>query len=166
MHRSSKVTALGLIGLLLSGCALTPAEFSAKRYEISDTRVCKTWRSASNSGDSAFLRVAWDEVSRRGLDREKCQRLETDQDVAIGAGILIGLAALAAAKGGSAASGAAVGGSAGYGSTTYDYDWEWDQFYNQYRNLVWACRGVQTGQFADPSHCAGKLQTDWKWPAK
>lgn len=145
---------------------MSPVEFREKRYEVGDTRLCKTWRSAYTSKDAAFLWDVASEVNRRGLDAAKCQQLERNQDLAIGAGILIGLAAVAAAKSGGGAGGAAVGGSAGYGSTAYDYDWEWDQFYNQNHLLVWACRGVQTGEFAEQYHCAGKLQTDWKWPGK
>lgn len=47
-----------------------------------------------------------------------------------------------------------------------DFDWDWDQFYNQNGQLVWACRGVQTAQFAEPARCAFKPQTDLRWPAK
>nr|WP_143028912.1 hypothetical protein [Massilia sp. PDC64] len=47
-----------------------------------------------------------------------------------------------------------------------DFDWEWDQFYNSSYQLVWACRGVQSGQFADASRCAYKPQTDLRWPEK
>lgn len=45
-----------------------------------------------------------------------------------------------------------------------DFDWEWDQFMLQNGQVVWACRGVQTGQFAPEQRCAYKLKTDWKWP--
>ena len=30
-----------------------------------------------------------------------------------------------------------------------DYEWAWEQFYHSNGTLVWACRGVQTGQFAE-----------------
>jgi hypothetical protein len=76
----------------------------------------------------------------------------------------IGLAVLAIA-------GAAYYGAKGNAGATArmpvtDYDWDWDQFYNQYGQLVWACRGVQTAQFAELSHCAYKVQTDLRWPGK
>lgn len=162
----SKRIAAILVMTMLAGCAMSPADFRASRYEVGDTRLCKTWSSAATSGDSAFMSEVGDEVLRRGLSVAKCDQLERQQAVAIGAGILLGAAVIAAARHGGAGGGAAVGGGAGYATTVYDYDWEWDQFYNQSRSLVWACRGVQTGQFAEQQHCSGKLMNDWKWPAK
>jgi hypothetical protein len=50
--------------------------------------------------------------------------------------------------------------------TAPDYEWDWDAFYNEYRQIVWGCRGVQTGQFAPEDKCAFKLKTDYRWPAK
>ena len=47
-----------------------------------------------------------------------------------------------------------------------DKDWDWDQFYDRYGSLVWMCRGVQTGQFADEEKCDGEYQTDRRWPRK
>jgi len=41
----------------------------------------------------------------------------------------------------------------------YDVDWDWDQFYHSTGSLVWACRGIQTGQFADLYRCSGKSST-------
>ncbi len=47
-----------------------------------------------------------------------------------------------------------------------DQEWDWDGFYNEYRQIVWACRGVQTGQFAFDERCAFKTKTDYRWPEK
>lgn len=66
----------------------------------------------------------------------------------------IGLVVLAAASGGG------VGG--GYKPAAVDYDWDWDMFINNGR-YQWACRGLQTGQFAEQSRCAYKIQVD-RWP--
>jgi hypothetical protein len=162
----SRRIASALIATMLAGCAVSPTDFQAKRYEIGDTRLCKTWKSAAASGDVAFQNNVGEEVFRRGLNAGRCAQLEREQAVAIGAGILLGAAVIAAARNGGVGGGAVAGGGAGYASTTYDYDWEWDQFYNQNRALVWACRGIQTGQFAEQQHCAGKMMTDWKWPGK
>ena len=52
------------------------------------------------------------------------------------------------------------------GGGTYDYDWSWDQFYNKNYQLVWACRGKQTGQFADLENCTNKPKNDFTWPNK
>ena len=47
-----------------------------------------------------------------------------------------------------------------------DNEWYWDEFYNQSYQLVWACRGAQTGEFAEVWRCNGRPQSDWKWPQK
>ena len=44
-----------------------------------------------------------------------------------------------------------------------DHEWDWDGFYHQGQH-VYVCRGVQTGQFAEYEHCAGKSQNDDRWP--
>jgi hypothetical protein len=67
---------------------------------------------------------------------------------------------------GLAASGGGSGGGYGNSYTPVDYDWAWDQFYNQYGQLTWACRGKQTGQFAYNSSCAYKTVNDLTWPSK
>ena len=58
------------------------------------------------------------------------------------------------------------GGGGGSNYAAQDYDWAWDEFYNQHYQLVWACRGKQTGQFADLEKCAYKYKSDITWPAK
>lgn len=58
------------------------------------------------------------------------------------------------------------GGSGGSGYAPQDYDWAWDEFYNENYQLVWACRGKQTGQFSDFDRCSGKLKIDNEWPGK
>jgi hypothetical protein len=61
-----------------------------------------------------------------------------------------------------AAAAAKGGGGGGYAESGSD----WDQFYNQYGQLVWACRDIQSGRFTEKSNCAGKLQVDNRWPGK
>ena len=48
----------------------------------------------------------------------------------------------------------------------HDIDWAWDQFHHSTGSLVWACRGIQTGQFAEHTKCAGKSKNDDRWPNK
>jgi len=43
---------------------------------------------------------------------------------------------------------------------------DWDAFYNQYGQIVWACREVASGRFTYDTNCYGKSQTDWRWPSK
>ena len=48
-------------------------------------------------------------------------------------------------------------------------EYHWDQFYNEYGNLIWRCRtdgGPNSGQFALDSKCATKPMIDIKWPGK
>lgn len=57
-------------------------------------------------------------------------------------------------------------GGGGTAPASSDWDWDWDQIYNQYGQLVWMCRGIQTTQFAESARCAYKPQTDLRWPGK
>ena len=72
-----------------------------------------------------------------------------------GAAFLIGAGAYAATHngGGAPASGQPI-----------DYDWDWDFTYINGQQRGWTCRGVQSGQYADQSHCLNMAQTDWRWP--
>ena len=58
-----------------------------------------------------------------------------------------------------------IGGSGGgYSSSSYaetDRDWDWDYMPE---NRQWVCRGIQTGQFAEPHNCSFDLQNDDRWP--
>ena len=162
-----KCVAIFLVAALMTSCAMSPEQFQKERYSVGDARLCKTWRGAVASDDWPFITDVGDEIVRRGLDNVKCAQIERNQALAIGAGVLVGAAVVAAARnGGGVGAGVAVGGGAGYAGANYDYDWEWDEYYSANNELVWSCRGVQTGQFAEPERCVGKTQTDFKWPAK
>lgn len=65
-----------------------------------------------------------------------------------------------------AASAASDGGGGGYSAPASDYDWDWDAFNDQYYNLQWRCRGIQTGEFADNDNCAFDYKDDDRWPEK
>jgi hypothetical protein len=51
------------------------------------------------------------------------------------------------------------------GKAYYDSDYAWDEFYHRGRT-VWACRGVQTGDFVSESLCAFQPKSDSHWPSK
>jgi len=53
------------------------------------------------------------------------------------------------------------GGGGGGGHAPSDSDWDWDY---QPKNGQWACRGIQTGQYAELSKCAGDYKDDDRWP--
>jgi hypothetical protein len=141
----------------MTACATSPEAFRRNPYQVSDSQLCRTLTSSAAERDYSFKSEVRSEVERRGLSDESCATMVRNQNVAIGAVALIGAVAVAAARN---------GGGGGGGAPSTDYDWDWDQFYNEYRQLVWACRGVQTGQFADTWRCNGKFRTDARWPQK
>jgi len=151
----------GVLALVLTGCAITPQQFERDRYSMSELAVCKAAVDAIKSGDYSFKSSVESEAGRRGLTGEKCVTLlqEDQRQKAMAAALIIGaIAVAAAARGGG-------GGGTGSSYAATDYDWDWDMFYNEYRQLVWACRGVQSGQFADQSRCAYKVKADTRWPS-
>jgi len=80
------------------------------------------------------------------------QKKHTKKDFSVSktAGLIIGtILVVAAANNG-------AGGSAPAG----DYDWDWDY---QPANGRWVCRGIQTGQYAKLSNCAGDIKDDDRW---
>jgi hypothetical protein len=145
---------------LVTGCAASQDAFYSDRSGISDVTLCRTQEAAQNGQDAKFKGDLRREIVRRGLSSTKCQAVIKDADNGIALGIfaVIVLGALAGA--------AANGGGGGYvPTTTQDVDWDWDQFYNE-GQLVWMCRGIQTGQFAESSNCAADYKSDARWPDK
>jgi hypothetical protein len=155
MHMKRTIAALTALSIL-TGCAATPSDFYTNRYSISDEKLCRGMQSDAAKTDPTFSSDLHAEASRRGISTSDCETIVGKQNLAIGAGVLLGAAVIALARKGGG------GGSAQAG----DYQWDWDQFYNQSGQLVWNCRGVQTGRFADNSRCAGKLMVDTRWPSK
>ena len=158
--RANRCIAGVLIAGLVTGCATSRESFYANPSGASNAQICRSLASESVQGDAAFHQALRTELNSRGISEGECTSIVSQQNLAIGAGILLGAALIAAA--------ANSGG--GYGSGAYapvtDYQWDWDQYYSSTYQLVWSCRGVQTGQFADQWRCAGMPQTDYRWPAK
>lgn len=139
---------------MLSGCASNQQEFYANRDTMWDWSVCKTWRAASTTEDKRFIAETYAEVLKRGMTTDGCNTRNTVADVGAVAVVVLGVVAAVLA----------AGGSGGGGATTQDYDWAWDQFSSQDGALVWACRGRQSGRFAEEWHCHGKPMADYIWP--
>lgn len=159
------VCAVLAIALAVSGCASMSAyEFHQRRYSLTNAQVCGVLKDAIQQPGYQFAADVREEMARRGIDDSTCQQINAERTraIALGVGALAVAAALVA---GSKKGGGSVPAQS-YAPTPVDYSWQWDQFYNAYRQLVWACRGEQTGQFAELSKCAGKAQLDWKWPSK
>lgn len=156
-----RATVVWVVIASLAGCAMTPQRFASSAGAMSDVRVCRSLADATASGDSSFVALVSDEAGKRSLSSERCEALirEENQRAALILGaIAIGIAAAAAKHGGG-------GGGATSGPPT-DYEWDWDEIRNEFGRLVWVCRGVQSGQFAELWHCGGKVKTDWRWPGK
>jgi hypothetical protein len=147
--------------LALVGCAASPATFYKNVSNLSDTQICKTDRVAERSQDPRFRQDVDAEMNRRGLTSEKCRSLIARQRIGIGALIVVAAAAAAAAS--SSGGGGGGGGAPASNYASSDYEWDWDIF-SEYGVQKVACRGVQTGQFADNWHCSGKLVNDNRWP--
>ena len=132
---------------------------------MSDDELCRAWVYANDTNQAAYEQAAYAEASQRGMTFTECAKRAANAPVAkdnTARNVLLGLALVAAAvviakKG---------GGGAGYAApATLDHDWDWDQFYNESFYLVWACRGVQTGRFAEHERCAFKVKVDQRWPS-
>ncbi len=141
---------------ILAGCASTPKTFYANPRSVGNLALCKTEKGASARSNPTFRDDVRAELVRRGLHQADCDKLIRKEHAAIAAALLVGAAAYAAAESG--------GGGGGGSGTVTDYEWDWDEFYNHEYRLVWVCRGVQTGQFAEEWHCNGKPKTDYRWP--
>ena len=61
----------------------------------------------------------------------------------------------------SASKGGGYGSSNRYYKPSKDYDWDWDYMP---ANGQWACRGIQTGRFAETYKCAYDIKDDNRWP--
>lgn len=138
---------------VLSGCATSKADFYNSPASVGDWSLCRTWADASNAGDLQFANDVGREAIARGMTQDGCRT--KNMVVEVGAVTIVVLGVVAAAL-------AASGGGGGPGVT--DTSWAWDQFRAQDGSMLWACRGRQTGQFADQWRCSGLPMNDWAWP--
>lgn len=162
--RAVERATVAIVALAMGGCAMTPTYFRANESHLSSFEVCKAWQTASQSGDYSFAVDVGRAANLRGFDRAQCDEMVAMQQrkaaAFIGALLLVG-AGVAAAR--------SSGGGGGYYVPRYqpnatDTSWDWDQFRDENGALVWACRGMQTGQFALTERCFGRLQVDMRWP--
>ena len=159
----NKIITYFILGSFISGCAVSPQQFSQKKHTLRADEICRAREAAVEKKNYSFLNDIDLELTSRGIQANECSKIIKESNLktaGVAVAVLGVLAIAAAAKSG------------GYGGNNYqpnnaaDYDWAWDQFYNSEYNLVWACRGVQTGQFADVNRCAYKPKNDFTWPSK
>ncbi len=154
-----------ILALSLTGCAISPQQFYAERAALSNVDTCRAFESARKSGNREFMYDAARELNARNISLADCSKL-IDESNATAGKFLAGVAAVALVAVVVAAASRGGGGGSGYVPHTTDRSWSWDQYYNQYGQLVWSCRGEQTGQFAALSQCSGKYKSDHTWPSK
>lgn len=139
---------------LIAGCATDKASFYNSPSAVGDWSLCRTWSDASNAGDMPFVSDVAHEATARGMTSEGCRAKNLVVEVGAVTVVVLGVvAAVLAAGSGGGGSGGAI-----------DSTWAWDQFRAQDGSMLWACRGRQTGQFADQWRCSGLPMNDWTWP--
>ncbi|HEY0061503.1 MAG TPA: hypothetical protein VGC21_05245 [Telluria sp.] len=165
---TNKPLALLLLAALLQGCAASSASFYRDSASLSNAQLCRTLRSANEGSDPVFAADVRRAVEGRGLNDAACQALVSRQNSTIAAAGVIGVALVGlASRSNNVGVGVGVGvGPGGSQERVYDSDWDWDEFTTPAQQRMWGCRGVQSGQLVDPAQCAGKVQTDWRWPQK
>jgi len=156
-----KTISAAVVAAMVAGCATTPEHYRQNKAGLSDLEVCRASRAAMNAADWSWHSETMEDMAARGLTAASCVELvaEAEQKAKTVGAIVLGVAALALIA--SQAKKGRIGGSQ---ATGQDFDWDWDLFYGERMQMVWACRGVQTGQFAEPYRCQHKAQTDLRWP--
>lgn len=159
---------------LLTGCAGIGANsFYANPSAASPFEMCKTL--ATGAPDVDFANALRMELGRRGVAEASCPQIIKNRETMVAVGVAAGVVALAVAASKHSDVSVGVGTSIGvYGgevathepAPVSDRDWAWDQYQGENGSAIWACRGVQTGALADPSHCSGKPLTDTTWPGQ
>lgn len=150
--KSRATCSIVCVALLLSGCATSKAKFYASPDRVGNWSLCRTLGDAMSAGDRDYANDLANEAGVRGLSIEDCKTRNMIVNVGVVSVVVLGVVAAALA-----------GGNGGNGAGT-DTSWAWDQFQSTSGGLMWACRGKQTGRFADQWRCAGLPMGDFTWP--
>jgi len=145
------VCAASVLAIFLGGCAANKGEFYASPSSVGGWSLCRAWVNAHSSGDRQFSDDLAAEAAQRGLTFGDCQTRNTLVEVGAVTVVVLGVVAAAMAGGGGGGSG---------GDSTF----AWDQFMANDGSMMWACRGRQTGRFADQWRCSGLPMNDYTWP--
>lgn len=156
--RRAAASAAAIFALASASCTTSQEALNKNPQAVSTFALCRSYATASNQG---FRDDLYTELARRSVTPQQCADMIRKQNQAIAAGVAIAAvgAAIAVCSNNNCAGG-------GYVRPNYHQGADWDEFYNQYGQLVWACRDISSGQFVDYGNCYGKAQTDWRWPAK
>lgn len=148
-----KATCALLAVAVVAGCSSSGQVQRKNPRQLDRVQVCRAYLSST---DAAYSQQLAQELANRRVDPATCGAMVEKQQRAVAAGLAIaaiGMGALACSK-------------YGCGSPSAGPYADWDQFYNQHYQLVWMCREVRTGRFTYDNHCAGRPQTDFRWPSK
>ena len=140
--------------LALTGCSTTSETFYKDPKKIGDTSLCRTYLKTE---DQTFKRDIRRELSSRAILAASCPQRVKKQNNQIAAGVavaVVGAAVIYCTRGDRNCGG---GGSSGA---------DWDQFYNDRYQLVWACREIRTGRFTEVENCSYQFKDDDRWPSK
>lgn len=132
--------------IAVTGCAVTPQQFSQQKNTMSDTEVCRAATAAQQSADDSYIAMVNQEGERRSLSVEKCKALiaESDKNNAIAVVALVGMAAVVLASSQDNAAPPA---------NKKNEKYVWTRAYNDKRQLIWVCREVATGKLEEPEDC-------------
>lgn len=145
------ISTLACACLILTGCATSKSTFYEAPTQVGTWSLCRTLGDALSSGDRLYADDVAREVASRGLSIEDCKTRNMIVDVGVVSIVVLGVVAAAM-----------TGGGGGGGGT--DSSFAWDQFQANNGQLMWACRGRQTGRFADQWRCSGLPMNDFAWP--
>ena len=156
-----RLIALLTIAAIATGCTTSSESFYKDRSKGDKTSLCRAYLKASSE---TFRQDLGNELARRGIFPTECQTIVQKQNTAIAVGAALAVVGAVAVACANSSSGCGGGGYSRPNS--YSEGADWDQFYNQYGQLIWACRDIGSGQFTYQSECYGLAQTDFRWPSK
>ncbi|MGH6860038.1 MAG: hypothetical protein ACRECY_07275 [Phyllobacterium sp.] len=151
-----RIVSLLTIAAISSGCTTSSESFYKDKTKGDKTSICRAYLKTQ---DPAFRQDIEVELTRRGVSAFDCAAIVKAQNTAIAAGVAVALVGAVAVACANSSGGCRGGGGYSAGS-------DWDEFYNQYGQLVWACRDIGTGRFTYQYAWSGLPQTDYRWPAK
>jgi hypothetical protein len=145
---------VAIVPLALNACTTTPQAVAVNPTKIGKSALC---RSFVTTQDEAFRQLLFSELSSRSITPMQCgdMVMKENQALAAAAVIAVGVTAVAVCANNSCGGGGYVP------PKSYNrYGAEWDMFYNQYGQQVWACRDTSNGQFTYDYRCAGSAKYD------
>jgi hypothetical protein len=180
--KTNKVVAGILLLTMLTGCATSRSSFYADPVAVGNAEICRTLAGDEARLDPDFQDALRSELRMRGVNEADCNAIVDNQNLAIGAGVLVGAAIVAAAASSKGEDYGHHHHGRGSRETYIDISIDvppappappvpaeaadWDQYANASGALVWGCRGVQSRQLFDPARCTGRDMVDERWPSK